>query len=72
LEEIAQAECTERVREALAALPETQRRVLELAYYRGLSQTEIAAELDTPLGTVKSWARRGLLSLRESLAPLAG
>jgi len=72
LDEISQGECTERVRAALAALPQTQRRVLELAYYRGLSQTEIAAELDTPLGTVKSWARRGLFSLRESLAPLAG
>jgi RNA polymerase sigma-70 factor (ECF subfamily) len=72
LEELSMAECSERVRAALAALPETQRRVLEMAYYRGLSQTEISAELDTPLGTVKSWARRGLFSLRESLAPLAG
>ena len=72
LEELSMAECSERVRTALAALPETQRRVLEMAYYRGLSQTEISAELDTPLGTVKSWARRGLFSLRESLAPLAG
>ena len=72
LEELSIAECSERVRAALAALPETQRRVLEMAYYRGLSQTEISAELDTPLGTVKSWARRGLFSLRESLAPLAG
>jgi len=71
LEELSIAECSERVRTALAALPETQRRVLEMAYYRGLSQTEISAELDTPLGTVKSWARRGLFSLRESLAPLA-
>jgi RNA polymerase sigma-70 factor (ECF subfamily) len=72
LEELSLAESSERVRTALAALPESQRRVLELAYYRGLSQTEIAAELDTPLGTVKSWARRGLFSLRETLAPLAG
>jgi len=66
------AECSERVRAALADLPETQRRVLEMAYYRGLSQSEIAAELETPLGTVKSWARKGLFSLRDSLAPLAG
>ncbi|HEY2388714.1 MAG TPA: sigma-70 family RNA polymerase sigma factor [Candidatus Binatia bacterium] len=72
LEQLSLAESSERVRTALAALPEAQRRVLELSYYRGLSQTEIAAELDTPLGTVKSWARRGLFTLRESLAPLAG
>ncbi len=71
-EQLSLAECSERVRTALAGLPEAQRRVLEMAYYRGLSQSEIAAELETPLGTVKSWARRGLFSLRESLAPLAG
>jgi RNA polymerase sigma-70 factor (ECF subfamily) len=72
LEELSIAECSERVRAALADLPGAQRRVLEMAYYRGLTQTEIAAELETPLGTVKSWARKGLFSLRESLAPLAG
>ena len=72
LDELSMAERSERVRAALADLPEAQRRVLEMAYYRGLSQTEIAAELDTPLGTVKSWARRGLFSLRDSLAPLEG
>jgi len=66
------AESSARVRAALDGLPEMQRRVLEMAYYRGLSQSEIATELDTPLGTIKSWARRGLFSLRESLAPLAG
>jgi RNA polymerase sigma-70 factor (ECF subfamily) len=72
LEELSIAECSDRVRGGLADLPETQRRVLEMAYYRGLSQTEIAAELAAPLGTVKSWARKGLLRLRESLAPLVG
>ncbi len=72
LDELSITECATRVRAALGDLPEMQRRVLELAYYGGLSQTEIAAELDTPLGTIKSWARRGLFSLRESLAPLAG
>ncbi len=50
---------------ALASLPDEHRRVLELAYFRGLSQSQIAAELDKPLGTVKSWARQGLLRLRE-------
>ena len=71
-EQLSVAECSTRVRAALAALPETQRRVLELSYYRGLTQTEIAAELDTPIGTVKSWTRRGLSQLRASLASLVG
>ena len=55
------------VQTALAQLPEKQRRVLELAYYGGLSQSEIATLLETPLGTVKSWSRQGLLSLRNHL-----
>jgi RNA polymerase sigma-70 factor, ECF subfamily len=67
LEELDLQERTERVRAALVGLPEMQRRVLELAYFKGLSQTEIAAELDAPLGTVKTWSRKGLLSLRAIL-----
>jgi RNA polymerase sigma-70 factor (ECF subfamily) len=70
LERISLAQCSERVRAALAELPESQRRVLELAYYRGLSQSEIAADLDASLGTVKSWARRGLRSLENALGDL--
>jgi RNA polymerase sigma-70 factor, ECF subfamily len=70
LERISLAQCSERVRAALAQLPENQRRVLEMAYYRGLSQPEIAADLDASLGTVKSWARRGLISLRQALGDL--
>jgi RNA polymerase sigma-70 factor (ECF subfamily) len=58
----------ERVREGLAQLPENQRQVLELAYYGGLSQSEIAADLATPLGTVKSLSRRALLTLERDLA----
>ncbi len=72
LDRISIKECSERVQSALAALPETQRRVLEMAYYRGLSQSEIAADLDASLGTVKSWARRGLLSLKDALGDLLG
>ncbi len=48
-------------------MPEKHCQVLEMAYFDGLSQTEIAKALDTPLGTVKSWARSGLIRLRESL-----
>ena len=55
------------VRNALAQLPEKQRQVLELAYYEGLSQSEIAARLSIPLGTIKSWSRQGLLNLRKNL-----
>ena len=67
IETMSLAERSEKVKAALANLPDKHRRVLEMAYFDGLSQTEIAKELDTPLGTVKSWARSGLIRLRESL-----
>jgi len=60
------------VRNALAQLPENQRQVLEMAYYKDLSQSEIAAQLNAPLGTVKSWARKGLFSLKHTLQNLVG
>jgi len=45
---------------ALERLPAQERRVIELAYFDDLTQSRIAAELGVPLGSVKSWARRGL------------
>ena len=57
----------ERVRAAVAALPPEQREVLSLAFWSGLSQTEIAARTAVPLGTVKSRVRLGMAKLRERL-----
>lgn len=56
------------VREALAALPEPQRRVLELAYFQGWTHRQIAEYLGEPLGTVKSRLRLALHKVHEWLA----
>lgn len=56
------------VRAALGRLPETERRTLELAYYEDLTQREIAARLDTPLGTVRTRTRNGMIRLRKRLS----
>lgn len=61
-----------RVRGVLAALGPEQRRVLELAYFEGLSCTEIAARIDIPVGTVKSRIAAGLDRLRGQLKPTKG
>lgn len=61
----------EAVRAALASLRDAQREALELAYYRGLSHSEIAAALDQPLGTVKTRIAQAARVLREALAPFS-
>jgi RNA polymerase sigma-70 factor (ECF subfamily) len=55
------------LRDAVGRLSAEQRRVIELAFFRGLTQSEIAASLGQPLGTVKARARRGLMKLKEIL-----
>jgi RNA polymerase sigma-70 factor (ECF subfamily) len=57
----------EKVRALMSSLLDGQRRAIELAFFEGMSHSEIAANMGEALGTVKSWIRGGLLRLRESL-----
>jgi RNA polymerase sigma-70 factor, ECF subfamily len=59
------------VARALGVLPEAQRTALELAYFGGLSHSEIAEKLETPLGTVKARIRQGMLRMRDLLGDFA-
>jgi RNA polymerase sigma-70 factor (ECF subfamily) len=68
-ENAAVAERRRLVRGALARLAPEQRRLIELAYFEGLSHTEIAASLEQPLGTVKTRIRIGMTRLRQTLGP---
>jgi RNA polymerase sigma-70 factor (ECF subfamily) len=58
------------LRAALAALTPEQRQVIDLAYYAGLTHSEIAARLNQPLGTVKTRIRTGMMILRDHLRPI--
>ena len=64
---VAQQYEVERVRGAIATLTPIQRQAVHLAYYQGLTQSEISSSLDLPLGTVKTRIRDGLRRLGEAL-----
>ena len=62
----------EKLARAVGTLPPDQRQVIELAYFEGLSQTQIAQKLGEPLGTVKTRMRLGMTKLRQALPVLSG
>jgi RNA polymerase sigma-70 factor, ECF subfamily len=70
LETQADQELRRAVGVAVARLPQSQQQAIELAYYEGLSHTEIAARLNQPLGTVKTRIKLGMSKLRETLHQL--
>ncbi len=55
------------IKASIAKLNANQQKVIELAYYEGLSQTEMAERMGEPLGTIKTWVRSALKTLREDL-----
>jgi RNA polymerase sigma-70 factor, ECF subfamily len=67
--EVARREEALEIRGALDVLPDEQRRAIELAYYGGFTQSEIAEMLDIPIGTVKGRMRLGMEKMRDRLAP---
>jgi len=69
--EMLQFDVIKRMKTALERLDGKQRRAIELAYFEGMSQTEIAERMGQPLGTVKTWVRRALQQLREELGGVA-
>jgi RNA polymerase sigma-70 factor (ECF subfamily) len=69
-EEASLRERRARVLEAVRSLPPEQRSAIELAFFQGLSHSEIARETDTPLGTVKTRIRAAIAKLEQALEPL--
>jgi RNA polymerase sigma-70 factor (ECF subfamily) len=65
--DVLNADSARRIKTAMAKLNQNQQKVIELAYYEGLSQTEMAERLGQPLGTVKTWVRTALKHLKDEL-----
>jgi RNA polymerase sigma-70 factor (ECF subfamily) len=66
--DLAQKLAIEKIRGVLAQLPQDQRRLLEMAFFEGMTHSEIAGKTGEPLGTVKTRIRAGLLALRKAFA----
>jgi len=66
--ELIQSDQASRVRRAMEKLNDKQRGVIEMAYFEGLTQSEMAERTGQPLGTIKTWARAALQTLRQELA----
>jgi RNA polymerase sigma-70 factor (ECF subfamily) len=71
-DEVSRNRLLERVRTAMARLPQAHRTVLELAYFEGFTHTELARRTGEPLGTIKSRLRSAVASLRRELGGLGG
>ncbi len=69
--EVLNTDSARHIKAAMAKLTQNQQKVIELAYYEGLSQTEMAERLGQPLGTVKTWVRTALKHLKDELGGLA-
>jgi len=65
--DVLNADSGRRIKAAMGKLNQNQQKVIELAYYEGLSQTEMAERLGQPLGTVKTWVRTALKHLKDEL-----
>lgn len=69
IDDVDLAEKSQIVRDAVLKLSQEQRQAIELAFFSGLTQAEIAERLEEPLGTVKARIRRGMMKLRDLIAP---
>lgn len=68
-QQVQQWQSSQQVHRCLQELKETQRQCIELAYFEGYSHQELSDRLEQPLGTVKTWIRRGLERLKSCLSP---